>query len=115
MTNATSFSGRQLAAMNNSYARRYPGKRQPRVTPGEVIGGVTFSFGWAGMIQVSPYVNYLANDFDQNVKDWNLSPQASTLFRQVHELGHSLSDITGKGKGERGDELTNCVFSPRKF
>lgn len=114
MTNASSFSGSQLAEMNNDYARRYPDKHQPMLRPGDVVGGATFSFGRAGLIQVSPYVNYLANDFDRTVK-WNLSNQGSFLFRQVHELGHSLSDITGKGKGERGDQLTNCVFGSRRL
>jgi hypothetical protein len=48
LTNATSFSGAQLATMNNDYARRYPDKQQPRVRPGDVVGGATFSFGTAG-------------------------------------------------------------------
>ena len=75
MTNASSFSGSELASMNNDYARRYPDKHQPVVRRGDVVGGVTFSFGMAGVIQVSPYVNYLANDFDRNVKS-NLTEAA---------------------------------------
>ena len=112
-TDASKFSGMQLANMNNDYARRYPDKRQPMVRRGEVVGGVTFSFGRAGLIEVSPYLNYLANDFDQKAK-LNITSEASTLFRQVHELGHSLADITGKGtEGESGDRLTDCVYTFR--
>ena len=62
LTNASSFSSSQLATMNNDYASRYPDKHQPMVGPGERVLGATFSFGMAGVIQVSPYVNYLAND-----------------------------------------------------
>lgn len=105
VTNASAYSSNQLRSMNNEYARRYPHKGQPVVQPGERVLGATFSFGMIGATQVSPYVNYLANNPPSS-----LSTDAAKQFLQVHELGHSLSDITGKGSGERGKQLEDCVF-----
>jgi hypothetical protein len=104
----SAFSSEQLRDMNNDYAKHYPETSHPIVGPKDKVLGVTFGFGTAGIIRVSPYTNYLANDpppdFDSDY--WYLR-------RQIHELGHSLSEITGKGKGERGNQLENCVY--KKF
>jgi RHS repeat-associated protein len=108
MTNASGFSSQQLATMSDSYARSYPQRGHPTVQPGERVLGATFSFGMAGFIQVSPYVNYLANNIP--FEKFNTTPDVVREFLQVHELGHSLADITGKGKGERGKQLEDCVF-----
>jgi hypothetical protein len=91
--------------MNNDYARMHTDKQQPIARPGQLVLGATFSFGMAGLVTVSPYGNYLANN---PPKDF--SSYYSYLRRQVHELGHSLSDITGKGSGERGKQLEDCVY-----
>jgi hypothetical protein len=103
MTNSSSFSSAQLRDMSNDYAMRNP--THPKVGAGELVLGVTFGFGMAGSVTVSPYTNYLANnppaDFSSNY---------SYLRRQIHELGHSLSTITGRGTGERGKQLEDCVF-----
>jgi hypothetical protein len=103
MTNTGSFSSRELANMSEDYRRRNPS--HPRVQPGELVLGATFGFGMAGLVNVSPYTNYLANnppaDFSSNY---------SYLRRQIHELGHSLSTLTGRGSGERGKQLEDCVF-----
>lgn len=108
LTNAGSFSSADLRMMNSDYIRRYPERGHPPLRPGERAVGVTFSFGIAGFIQVTPYVNYLAND----VTGYLATPDGLRRL-QVHELGHSLSDITGRGKGsERGKELEDCVFPP---
>ena len=103
MTNTSSFSSRQLAQMSEDYRRR--NSSHPRLQPGELVLGATFGFGMAGLVNVSPYTNYLANnppaDFSSNY---------SYLRRQIHELGHSLSAITGRGSGERGKQLEDCVY-----
>jgi RHS repeat-associated protein len=103
LTNSSSFSSAQLRDMNNDYARR--NTTHPKAGPGELVLGATFGLGMAGMVTVSPYVNYLANnppaDFSSNY---------SYLRRQIHELGHSLSTITGRGTGERGRQLEDCVY-----
>lgn len=103
LTNSSSFSFTQLGDMSNDYARRNP--THPKVGPGELVLGATFGLGMAGIINVSPYANYLANnppaDFSSNY---------SCLRRQIHELGHSLSAIKGRGNGERGRQLEDCVY-----
>ena len=103
LTNSSSFSFTQLGDMSNDYARRNP--THPKVGPGELVLGATFGLGMAGIINVSPYANYLANnppaDFSSNY---------SYLRRQIHELGHSLSAIKGRGNGERGRQLEDCVY-----
>jgi len=104
-TDTKSFSMQELANMSNSYAQRYPDRGHPTVKPGELVLGATFSNGLALFTPVTPYTNYLAND---PPADFNSN--SSYLRRQIHELGHSLSDITGRGSGERGKELEECVF-----
>ena len=103
ITNTSSFSSRQLAQMSEDYRRR--NSSHPRLQPGQLVLGATFGFGMAGLVNVSPYTNYLANnppaDFSSNY---------SYLRRQIHELGHSLSAITGRGSGERGKQLEDCVY-----
>lgn len=91
LTNGSSFSSEELKMMNNSYARLQPDKRQPIAGPSQRVLGATFSFGVAGFQQVSPYVNYLAN----NPPSY-MSSDFARLVQQVHELGHSLADITGR-------------------
>ena len=102
-TNTSSFSSTDLKNMSNDHAKRNP--THPKVGPGELVLGATFGFGMAGIVTVSPYTNYLANN---PPKDF--SSNYSYLRRQIHELGHSLSAITGKGRGERGKQLEDCVF-----
>lgn len=102
-TDSSSFSITELTNMNNDYSRRHPTHAKPG--PKQLILGVTFGFGLAGTVTVTPYTNYLGNnppaDFSSNY---------SYLRRQIHELGHSLSTITGRGDGERGKQLEECVF-----
>lgn len=103
ITNTSAFSSQQLAQMSEDYRKRNP--THPRVAPGQVVLGATFGFGYAGLVPVSAYTNYLPNnppaDFSSNY---------SYLRRQIHELGHSLSIITGRGSGERGTQLEECVY-----
>lgn len=46
--------------------------------PGERVLGAAFSFGMAGFIPVSPYVNYLANDIP--FEKFNATPDAVRQF-----------------------------------
>lgn len=102
-TDSSSFSSEQLRNMNNDYASRHPD--HPRAGPGSLVLGVAFGFGLAGIVPVSPYLNYLANN-----PPADFSSNHSYLRRQIHELGHSLSTITGRGRGERGNQLEDCVY-----
>ena len=104
-TDSSSFSSGQLRDMSNDYATRNP--THPRTGPRQLVLGATFGFGMAGIVTVSPYLNYLANN-----PPADFSSNDSYLRRQIHELGHSLSTITGRGdrRRERGQELEECVY-----
>lgn len=53
----------------------------------------------------NPYLNYTASDL----------PSSQYQFVQIHELAHSLDLITSdKSSEESADDLTDCVFSPRR-
>lgn len=96
----TSFTSAQL----NTASRR-------RLAPGTTIAGLTFQAGDPNRLvptDNSPYINYTAN---------NLGPML-TLENQVHELGHSLREITTGSPHEsveNGSRLRNCVKSRGGF
>jgi RHS repeat-associated protein len=107
ITNVWYGSSLRLATLNNDYRRNNPDKGQPLVGPGQRVLGVTLSYGLGLSMYQSPFLNYLANDLpkEYNTDEWRRR-------QQVHELGHSLADITGNFKkgDEAGEILESCVF-----
>ena len=104
-TNPNSFSSQQLATMSNSYARSYPQRGHPMTQPGEryweqpyrLVGRLINCFAVFELLAKISCEKFIDSD-------------TVLQFLQVHELGHSPADITGKGKGERGKQLEDCVF-----
>jgi len=90
----TTFTSAQL----NTASRR-------TLAPGATVAGLTFSAGDPNRLvanDASPYINYTAN---------NLGPML-TLQNQIHELGHSLRQITTGSPAEaveNGKNLVDCV------
>lgn len=102
-TDSTSFTSTELRNMSNAYAITH--RDHPRAGPSELVLGATFGNGMAGTVRVTPNLNYVANN-----APGMYSSNYWYLRRQIHELGHSLSTITGKGSGERGKQLEDCVY-----
>ncbi|MDX2043139.1 MAG: RHS repeat-associated core domain-containing protein, partial [Acidobacteriota bacterium] len=99
LTDRTSYTGAELATVN----------RQD-----DWIYGLTFSNGynWAGHGTQSPYKNYVASDIPFH-PDMAANAYIVSLATQVHEIAHSLAEITGLSNpavGEEGFLFEKCVF-----
>ena len=99
LTDRTSYTGAELAAVNGK---------------SDWIYGLTFTNGysWAGQGTQSPYKNYVASDIPFH-PDIAANAYIVSLATQVHEIAHSLAEITGLSNpavGEEGYLFEKCVF-----
>ncbi|MDQ3688043.1 MAG: DUF4214 domain-containing protein [Acidobacteriota bacterium] len=98
----------------NSFSRVQIGNiSRGRPDNGVTVNGIAFTADGRGVATYSPYRNYTAN---------NLTNPTGILGVQIHELGHSLTMITGirpetssrsrlrPGGADAGTALERCVF-----